>query len=159
MARQARILRRMNQQEPAHDDELPFDDYHSQHAGQPPRMLAPVRRGFRIFSGLAMAAAFLTAAALLALDAGRLARPEFAAHFKSAIPLICIGVSYAALQFTLPRSGVELCLGLAVSLAFVLWGVEQFIPAPRAAGMVDDVVVFLFVLDLSVVIRGKLRGR
>ncbi|HEX4085609.1 MAG TPA: hypothetical protein VHY22_11905 [Chthoniobacteraceae bacterium] len=158
MATGRRILPRMNQQEPARE-ELPFDDYPSQREGHRAGTLAVAKRGLRILSALAMGAAFVTAAALLALDAGHMVRPEFAAHFKSAIPLICIGVSYASLQFTLPRSGMELCLGLAVSLAFVLWGAEQFIPAPRIAGMVDDAVVFLFVLDLSIVIRGKLRNR
>jgi hypothetical protein len=75
---------------------------------------------------------------------------------KSALPLIGIGVSYALLQFTVPRTRAEFCLSLAVSLAFILWGAEQFVPEPRIASRMDDLVVFLFVLDLGIVIRGQL---
>jgi hypothetical protein len=136
-----------------------FDDF----AEGPPAVrrlhLAPVAKALRVISALALVVAFASAALILGLDAFHWLRPEIAWKIKSAIPLICIGVSYALLQFTLPRTLVEFCLSLAVSLAFVLWGVEQFIPIPPIAGVVDDVVVFLFVLDLGIVIRGRLKER
>jgi hypothetical protein len=93
------------------------------------------------------------------MDAAHLLRPDVTWRLKSAFPLIALGTSCALLQFTLPRTFVEFCLGLTVSAGFILWGVEQFIPQPQIAGLIDDVVVFVFVLDLSIVIRGKLRKR
>jgi len=148
---------------PANDnsDEVPatpFDEFSGAQTGSAKRTLhlAPIAAALRIMSALVLGAAFASAAGILVLDALQWIRPDLSWKVKSAIPLICIGVSYALLQFTLPRTLTEFCLSLAVSLAFVLWGAEQFIPVPGIASRVDDVVVFLFVLDLGIVIRRRL---
>ena len=137
----------------------PFDDFPK---GQPNRgkrtlHLAALAKVLRMMSASALVFAFLSAAGILILDVLHWVRPELSWRVKSALPLIGIGISYSLVQFTLPRTRTEFCLSLAVSLAFVLWGVEQFIPAPQIASVVDDLVVFLFVLDLSIVIRGQLK--
>jgi hypothetical protein len=136
----------------------PFDDFPGGR-GKRTLHLAPLAAFLRILSGIALATAFASAAGILILDAIHWFRPDLSWKLKSALPLICIGVSYALLQFTVPRAPGEFCLSLAVSLAFVLWGVEQFIPVPQIASRIDDLVVFLFVLDLSIVIWGQLRQR
>ena len=118
--------------------------------------LAPIATALRILSAGALAFAFASAAGIILLDAVHWMRPELSWKVKSALPLIGIGVSYALLQFTVPRTRAEFCLSLAVSLAFILWGAEQFVPEPRIASRMDDLVVFLFVLDLGIVIRGQL---
>jgi hypothetical protein len=43
-------------------------------------------------------------------------------------------------------------------LAFVLWGLEQFLTDQAWISFIDDVVVFLFVVDLSIVIRHNLKS-
>lgn len=134
----------------------PFDDFPDWRPGKRRLRLAPLAPALRIMSALALAFAFASAAGILVLDALHSVRPDLSWKVKSALPLIGIGVSYALLQFTLPRTRAEFCLSLAASLAFVLWGVEQFIPEPRIASLVDDFVVFLFVLDLGIGIRGQL---
>ena len=136
----------------------PFDDFPGRR-GKRTLHLAPLAAVLRILSAVALATAFASAAGILILDGIHWLRPDLSWKVKSALPLICIGVSYALLQFTVPRTLREFCLSLAVSLAFVLWGVEQFVPAPQIASRIDDLVVFLFVLDLSIVIRGQLRQR
>jgi hypothetical protein len=135
----------------------PFDDYSGSRENALKRRphLAPLAGTLRIVSGLVLIFAFGSAAAIILLDAVHWARPELAFRIKSALPLIGIGVSYALLQITLPRTWTELCLGFAVSAAFILWGLEQYLPA-AIASHIDDVVVFLFVLDLAIVIRGRL---
>jgi hypothetical protein len=115
-----------------------------------------VAGALRILSGAALVFAFASAGAVLVLDAAHWLQPDLPWRVKSALPLIGIGVSYALLQPTLQRTRTELLLSLAVSVAFILWGTEQFIPMPRIASQVDDVVVFLFVMDLGIVIRGRL---
>jgi len=134
----------------------PFDDFSEGQGRRRILHLASLAAVLRILSALALAVAFASAMGVIILDAMHCIRPDLPWKIKSAIPLICIGTSYALLQFTLPRTFLEFGLSLTVSLAFVLWGVEQFIPAPQIASVVDDVVVFLFVLDLAVVIRGHL---
>lgn len=142
------------------DDEpstTPFDDFPGRQNRSRRLHLAPIAKALRAASAIALGFAVATAVGVIVLDALHLVRPDIPWKVKSALPLVGIGVSYALLQFTLPRTWTELGLSLAVSLAFVLWGAEQFIPAPRIASLVDDVVVFLFVLDLGVGIRGQLR--
>lgn len=149
----------MNEEpEDQHVSTTPFDDY-TKGPGKRRLHLAPIAMTLRLVSGIVLVFAFGSAVAIILLDAFHWLRPDLPWRVKSALPLIGIGVSYALLQFTLPRTLTEFCLGLMVSLGFVLWGVEQYIPVPRIASLADDVVVFLFVLDLSIVIRGKLRNR
>ncbi len=106
--------------------------------------------------GLAIASACL----VLALDGLHLFDQSLLPwRLKSAFPLIFVGISYGCLQFTLPRSWKELSLSMCVSLGFILWGGEQFVPNPAFASLIDDVVMFLFVLDLSIVIRGYLEQK
>jgi DNA replication protein DnaC len=76
---------------------------------------------------------------------------------KSAIPLITIGVSYVSLVLTLPRTPGQLLVGILVGLAFILWGYEQFLKDRALVAFIDDCVVFLFVTDLSIVIRQNFR--
>ena len=76
---------------------------------------------------------------------------------KSAWPLMAIGSSYLALICTVDRTPAQRLLGFFVGTAFILWGVEQFLPSPALVALIDDAVVFLFVLDLGIVIRENLR--
>jgi len=117
----------------------------------------PIASVLRILSGAALLCACGSALGVILLDAVHWLQQDISWKVKSALPLIGIGVSYALLQFTLPRTRTEFLLSLAVSLAFILWGLEQFIPTPRIASQIDDIVVFLFVVDLAIVIWGRLK--
>jgi hypothetical protein len=144
------------------DPATPFDDFAGPNRNdQPGKHKVRFRRmhgALRVVSTIAFVLAISSACVVLVLDC---------LHFfgldllpwrpKSAFPLIFVGISYGCLQFTLPRSWKEFALSLAVGAAFILWGVEQFVPYPALASLMDDVVVFLFVLDLSIVIRGNLK--
>ena len=153
----------MNEQPAGREDSqsptTPFDDFSEKQGDREKRSLhlAPIATPLRIISAIAMAAAVASAVAIILLDAFHWFEPGLSWRLKSAVPLISIGVSYAVLQFTVPRTLVEFLMGLGASTAFVLWGAEQFIPAPKIASLVDDFVVLLFVIDLGVVIRGHLR--
>lgn len=68
------------------------------------------------------------------------------------------GLAFALLQFAVSRTRIQIVLGLSVSAAFIFWGVEQFVPNPFVASSIDDFVVFLFVLDLSLVIYQHLKS-
>jgi DNA replication protein DnaC len=77
---------------------------------------------------------------------------------KSAVPLIAIGTSYLILVITLRRTLGQRLVGIFIGLAFVLWGLEQFLKDQALISFIDDVVVFLFVVDLSIVIRHNLQS-
>lgn len=76
---------------------------------------------------------------------------------KSAVPLMLAGAACASLQFAVPRTRTQVALGLMVSAAFILWGIEQYIVDRTLASFIDDVVVFLFVVDASLLIWGQLK--
>jgi hypothetical protein len=117
---------------------------------------AVVLRGI---SAIAFGLAVFTAIGIVALRLIHSFQPDLLPWtLKSAIPLILIGVAFASLQFVLPRSRRQILLGLMVALAFILWGAEQFLANQAIASFIDDVVVLLFVLDLSIVICGQLKS-
>ena len=104
--------------------------------------------------------AILGAVAVLTIDGARFFFPGVMGwHLKSAFPLIFVGLSCACVQFAVPRPGKQLLMGLAVAVAFILWGAEQFVPNPAVVLLMDDLVVFLFVVDLSLLIRGYLKQK
>jgi hypothetical protein len=75
----------------------------------------------------------------------------------SAAPLILIGTGYMALQCVLRPAFKELLQRLLLGLAFVLWGVDQLLPANTLAAVLGDVVIILFVADLGVITFAHLR--
>ena len=141
----------------------PFDEF--EHPG---RSGPGVRRGFLalwVQTGLrglsfgALWVAILTAGFLILRHALPLimgSPPPIS--LKSAVPLIAIGISYSILIITLRRTLGQRLVGIFMGLAFVLWGLEQFLSDQAVISFMDDIVVFLFVVDLSIVIRQNLRN-
>ena len=112
----------------------------------------------RVVSALAFGLAIATAIIIVLLHLVCFLQPRFVPQtLRSAVPLILIGVAFASLQFTLPRTRTQILLGLMVSAAFILWGAEQFPSNPSIVSLIDDIVVLLFVIDLSIVIYGHLK--
>lgn len=119
------------------------------------RSSSPVVAVLRGISAIAAVLAVFTAVGIVALHLLHCFQPSLLPWtLKSAIPLILIGISFALLQFVLPRTRREILMGLMAALAFILWGTEQYVDNPAIASLIDDVVVLLFVLDLGIVIRG-----
>jgi hypothetical protein len=109
-------------------------------------------------SAVALGLAVCSAILLVALRLIHLAQPNLLLWpLKSAIPLILIGVAFASMQFALPRTRTQFALGFVVSAAFIGWGFEQFLSNRALISLIDDFVVFLFVLDLSIVIYSHLK--
>lgn len=140
----------------------PFDEFG--HGGRQERapergpLASGIRACLRILSFLSLWVAILTVAAVIL---GHVL-PSFPGTFpriavKSAIPLIAVGFSYFCLILTLPRTPGQRLVGVTVGLAFILWGVEQFLTNAALVAFIDDVVVFFFVVDLTLVIRHNLQ--
>jgi hypothetical protein len=109
-------------------------------------------------SAMALVLAIATGVIIVVLRIFHFFQPHlFPWTLKSAVPLISIGVAFACLQFVVARNRVQVFLGLLVSAAFILWGTEQFLSNRELVSSIDDVVVFLFVLDLGIVIYRHLK--
>ena len=141
----------------------PFDEFEhagrSRPAGRRAILALWVQTGLRGLSFGALWVAVLTAGFLILRHALPLITgSQPSVSLKSAVPLISIGVSYSVLVITLRRTPSQRLVGILMGLAFVLWGLEQFLSDRTVITFLDDMVVFLFVVDLSIVIRQNLRS-
>ena len=146
---------------------IPFDEFERPGGGAPGARRGPLARwteaGLRCISFAALWVAILTVAlVLLGHTLPMIAGPQWIGarwliHVKSGIPLVAIGISYFALVLTLRRTPGQLLVGVLMGLAFALWGAEQFLEDRALVPFIDDCVVFLFVVDLSIVIRHNFR--
>jgi hypothetical protein len=83
-------------------------------------------------------------------------RPLAVHQRGTAIALILIGASYALAHM---QSGMRVgprIRAISLGSAFVLWGVEQFMPAGRLAIAVDCALVAIFVVDLGLAVKKRL---
>ena len=111
----------------------------------------------RLVSGVLAAFAVLASAALLLFDIPHGVLPQLRHAPVSAIPLLFIGIAYVCLQPLTRPSIPELIQRLLLGSAFILWGIDQMLPPGLAATVIGDLVISLYVLDLSVIIREHLR--
>jgi hypothetical protein len=118
-----------------------------------------VQAGLRGLSVGALWVAILTASFMMVRRAlPMIVGSESPISLKSGVPLIAIGDSYFFLIVTLRRTLGQRLVGILIGMAFMLWGSEQFLSNQAVISFIDDVVVFLFVVDLSIVIRHNLRN-
>jgi len=99
-----------------------------------------------------LATCALLCAALLLLSNLQLASTPLHT-WLGAIPLGLIGIAYAVLQVRLKPEGATLAKRLLLAGTFILWAVDQFLPAGRLATLVGDIVVSAYVIDLFWIIQ------
>jgi hypothetical protein len=71
----------------------------------------------------------------------------------TALPLALAGIAYAVLQIRLRPDRWTLVKRLFLAAAFVLWAIDQFLPAGKLAMLVGDAVVSAYVLDLFWIVQ------
>jgi hypothetical protein len=77
----------------------------------------------------------------------------------SAVPLLLIGAASLAFQALIrPKKALDLFKALIVSAAFLLWGIDQLLPAGWFATTLGDLVIVLYVIDLGWMMAGILRA-
>jgi hypothetical protein len=112
-----------------------------------------------VFTGLLIVLALATGAGLL-LD-------DLAPHILvglphapiSAAPLLLIGAASLGFQILTRPGLLDLFKALLVSLAFILWGIDQMLPSGWLATTIGDVVIVLYVIDLGWMMGSALRKR
>ena len=77
----------------------------------------------------------------------------------SAAPLLLIGAASLAFQVLTRPKLLDLLKALIVSLAFILWGIDQMLPPGWLATTLGDVVISLYVLDLGWLMIDYLKAR
>jgi hypothetical protein len=104
-------------------------------------------------AGLALLAASLVTVGILAVtDVANGFRSSKLHSDLGALALITIGASYVCLQVISRRPRRALVKGIILGTAFVLWGIEQFLPAGRWTTAMDTAVIVIFVVDMGMVL-------
>jgi hypothetical protein len=65
----------------------------------------------------------------------------------SAAPLFLVAAAITAVSIAHPPKGRHALMRLVAVLAFAAWGIAQLAPTPGVAGALNDVAIFLFVVD------------
>ena len=68
--------------------------------------------------------------------------------YLSALPLAVAGIGYALMQLRLRLARGVLLKRLLLAITFVIWAVDQLLPAGRMAMFIGDLVIAAYVLDL-----------
>jgi hypothetical protein len=76
---------------------------------------------------------------------------------SSAAPLLLVGAAYISLQPMVRPRPIELLKRLLLGFAFILWGIVQLLPSGRITAVLGDIVIVLFVVDLSLIIKTHLQ--
>jgi hypothetical protein len=127
-------------------------------APPPPLPRAPVRRLFHALSSVFFGLALLALAWLLVPDLWVSFRPSPRHQQAGALALAFLGISFVCLQLGAGTPWKERIKGMLLGLAFVLWGGEQFMPPGAAVTAIDSAVITIFVVDLGLVIAGRLEA-
>ncbi len=102
-----------------------------------------------VIVGLLIILALLAGAGLLLSDL----LPSFVVVIPhvplSAVPLLLIGVASLGFQVLTRPKLLDVCRALLVSLAFILWGIDQMLSPGWQATTLGDVVIVLYVIDLA----------
>lgn len=86
--------------------------------------------------------------------------PRALSHIPvSATPLLLIGTANLIFQALIRPKPLDLCKGLIVSTAFILWGIDQLLPGGWSATALGDVVITLYVIDLGWMLLDHLRQK
>ena len=78
---------------------------------------------------------------------------------SSAAPLLLIGAAYISLQPMVRPRPVELLKRLLLGFAFILWGIVQLLPPSSTTAILGDIVIVLYVVDLSLIIKTPFNAR
>jgi hypothetical protein len=117
-------------------------------------MYLRLNRALRTVPALLGAITLMCVAALLVWDACPGLFPAGAHRVLAAIPLAMIAVAYLVYRAGQRPAQGETLKAVLLAAAFLLWAANQFWPELRAATLLNDGAIGLFVLDVFLVIVG-----
>jgi peptidoglycan/LPS O-acetylase OafA/YrhL len=118
-----------------------------------------MRTPFRQLSALLLIAALAGTVTLVVMDALNHLRLTFIHQRTGALSFMLIGASYISLLLSARRPWREKIKGMLLGVGFLFWGCEQFLQPGPLVTIMDSLVVMIFVLDLSLIIVGRLRRK
>jgi hypothetical protein len=118
------------------------------------------RRGARVLRRLAIgcaAASLLSCLLLLVQDAVPVLTGPVRHAWLASSALLLAGIACIALASAVRAHPKDVILRLSLGSAFILWGIQQLLHESRVSALLGDIVIVLFVVDLSAIIEIALR--
>ena len=110
-----------------------------------------------VCTGLLIVLALMASAALLLADLAPQMSMGMPHAPVSAAPLLLIGAASLGFQIVTRPRLLERFKAFLVSLAFILWGIDQMLPPGWLTTTIGDVVIVLYVIDLGWMMGSALR--
>jgi len=117
-----------------------------------------IKRFLRKLGGVLFALAIMALAWLLLPDLWTSFHPSPRHQQAGALTLMLVGSSFICMQLSAGGRPNERVKGLLLGASFVLWGGEHFLPPGSTVTAIDSVVIAIFVVDLGLVIAGRLEA-
>lgn len=137
------IMKRVLDQKPvSHSPDVPPHQSH-------PAVPSFISGTISVFTGLLIMLALGAGGGLLLSDLAPHLFVDLPHAPLSAAPLLLIGAASLGFQVLTRPKPLELFKALLVSLAFILWGIDQMLPPGWLTTTVGDVVITLYVIDLG----------
>jgi hypothetical protein len=92
---------------------------------------------------------------LLAQDSGIGVAPKISPAAISSLPLLTVGLSFLIVQPMIRPHWRELLKNVLLAATFILWGAVQLMAQNPVSKLLGDVVIALYVIDLSWTILGR----
>jgi len=112
---------------------------------------------FFLLASLLIVCACAGSGMLLVSDAPQLWMQRLVHAPFQAFPLLCIGLASLCFQTIVRPKLLDLFKAFMVSAAFLLWGIDQMLPAGWSATTLGDVVIVLYVIDLGWMMADRLK--
>ena len=132
----------------------------SVHEALPARSAALPGPGARVLRRLAIGcagASLLSSLLLLVQDAAPILTGSVRHTWLAASTLLLAGTACIGLASAVRARPKDLILRLSLGSAFILWGIQQLLHESRVSALLGDIVIVLFVVDLSAIIEIALR--
>lgn len=110
-----------------------------------------------LFVSIIILLAFASSVLLLLKDTSLTLLRHIAHAPISAMPLLLTGIASLCFQLIVRPKLLDLLKALIVSTAFIMWGLDQLLPAGRIATTLGDVVIALYVVDLGWMMLDQLK--
>lgn len=112
-----------------------------------------------LLTGLLILLAFGSGALLLVKDTPLFWLQHLEHAPLSALPLLLIGLASLCFQIFVRPTPLDLFKAAIVSAAFIMWGIDQLLPAGWVATTLGDIVIVLYVIDLGWMMLDRLKQR
>jgi hypothetical protein len=116
-------------------------------------------RVVRQFAVACAGASLLSSLLLVVQDAAPVLTASLRHAWLAASALLLAGIACLGLASAVSAHTKDLFMRLSLGAAFILWGIQQLLPEGGLSRTLGDIVIVLFIVDISALIEATLQAR